>query len=267
MIVTSPTHRWVTQAFAYCVEPIAISSPYVGDYLKQAIAALDGSLPVRLLTRTLLSDFASRASDLDAVHGIAERAGGILSLSSLHAKVYIVGTSRALVTSANATFSGMHRNRECGVEITDSNEVIRLRALIDSGFGTSPRPKLWTADELKELRPSVEALRATLPKVTKREQTALEMAPVIRLRRRELSRVVETFSGWLRLTLEGISQLESDTFNIEEVYQICLPLAKTVFPANQHVREKLRQQMQRLRDLGLVAFLGRGRYQFLATTS
>jgi hypothetical protein len=31
-------------------------------------------------------------------------------------------------------------------------------------------------------------------------------------------------------------------------------------PDNRHVREKIRQQLQVLRDLGFVEFLGRGRY-------
>ncbi|MBI5242579.1 MAG: hypothetical protein HY922_02705 [Elusimicrobia bacterium] len=32
-------------------------------------------------------------------------------------------------------------------------------------------------------------------------------------------------------------------------------------PNNRHVRPKIRQQLQVLRDLGFVAFLGRGRYR------
>ena len=32
-------------------------------------------------------------------------------------------------------------------------------------------------------------------------------------------------------------------------------------PDNRHVRDKIRQQLQVLRDLGLVEFLGRGRYR------
>jgi type II restriction enzyme len=34
-------------------------------------------------------------------------------------------------------------------------------------------------------------------------------------------------------------------------------------PENRHVRDKLRQQLQVLRDLGLIEFLGRGRYRRL----
>jgi type II restriction enzyme len=32
-------------------------------------------------------------------------------------------------------------------------------------------------------------------------------------------------------------------------------------PDNRHVRDKIRQQLQVLRNLGLVEFLGRGRYR------
>ncbi|MBZ5564268.1 MAG: hypothetical protein LAP13_17830 [Acidobacteriia bacterium] len=32
-------------------------------------------------------------------------------------------------------------------------------------------------------------------------------------------------------------------------------------PDNLHVRDKIRQQLQRLRDLGLVEFLGGGKYR------
>ena len=224
MIVTSPTHRWLKEALGKCDGSIAICSPYVGAYLNEMVGVVD-------------NDFASRASDLEAVRGIAKRTGGVLSLSSLHAKVYVIGLDRALVTSANGTFSGMYRNRECGVEITKQDQVSKLRKLIHTGFGTRPKPKLWTAEDLEQLVPSVEALRAALPKVVRREPAAPEMTPIIRLRRAELSRVVETFTGWLRLTLEGISRLGLEEFSMEQVYQICSPLAAASFPANHHVRE------------------------------
>ena len=52
---------------------------------------------------------------------------------------------------------------------------------------------------------------------------------------------------------------------MDDVFAACAPLAAERFPENRHVREKLRQQLQRLRDLGLVLFLGAGRYRRLAT--
>ena len=50
---------------------------------------------------------------------------------------------------------------------------------------------------------------------------------------------------------------------MDQVLAVCAPLAAIRYPDNRHVREKLRQQLQRLRDLGLIAFLGSGHYEKL----
>lgn len=251
-------------AIEECRDSFSISSPYVGSYLSKAISQLDAKVPLILLTRTTLADFASSASDLDAVRAIASRAGNILSLSSLHAKVYVVDKKRALITSANSTFSGMHRNRECGFEVTKRADIESLNGFIRTGFGSSPMPQRWTVDDLDELRLPVERLRAAIPRVAMLRGQGVEALLRIRLPRRQYRELIHGFSGWLQLTLEGISRISSNDFTMNEVMAACAPLAAARFPDNRHVREKLRQQMQRLRDLGLVLFLGNGRYERLA---
>ena len=262
VIIVSPTDRWLKAALSSCRRSFVVASPYVGSYLSKAIASVDESVGVMLLTRTLLSDFASKASDLDAVTAIARRAGNILSLSSLHAKVYVIDR-RALITSANATASGMFRNRECGIEVKSSRAVTELRHFIQRGFGSNQPPQRWTVDDLSALREPVERLREALPR-TARLQEAIEAPPRLELGKRNYSRLIEGFSGWLRLTIEGISRINTTVFSMEDVFEACASLAAIEFPENRHVREKLRQQMQRLRDLGLVSFLGKGRYELLA---
>jgi type II restriction enzyme len=53
--------------------------------------------------------------------------------------------------------------------------------------------------------------------------------------------------------------LHSRHFSLAEVYDRSDELQR-LHPNNLHVREKIRQQLQRLRDMGLVEFLGGGRY-------
>ena len=233
----------------------------------RAVSQLNEEISITLLTRTLLVDFASKASDLKALRALAERAGGILSLSSLHAKVYLIDNKRALITSANATHSGMHRNRECGYQLTSASEIRALRRMLLAGFGKSPQPQLWTVQDLDELREPVEKLRAALPRPIVLQAADLEAPRRVELRPRDYSRLINSFSGWLQLTLEGVSRIKSNTFSMDDVFAACAPLAVDRFPDNRHVREKLRQQMQILRDLGLVLFLGSGRYERLASSS
>jgi hypothetical protein len=159
MIVVTPTDKWLKTTLSECNKSFSVSSPYVGTYLQEVVSNLDGDISVTLLTRTILADFASNASDLGAVQALASRTGGVLSLSSLHAKVYVIDNKHALITSANATFSGMYRNRECGFEITRRKDVESLHNLIETGFGTVPKPQVWTVDDLDELREPVERLR------------------------------------------------------------------------------------------------------------
>ncbi len=264
MIVVSPTDVWMAAAMEACKNSLVVSSPYVGAYLAKAIDDLDETVSVTLLTRTTLTDFASNSSDFDAVCDIARRSKGVLSLSALHAKVYVFDQCRALITSANATYSGMYRNRECGFELTKSKHVRELLCHIRSGFGARPAPQLWTLEDLEELRSSIEAIRAAMPRVPNIAQSQTTDAQRVELPRRHFRGLVESLPSWTQLTMEGVSQISSSVFTMEEVWQKCRPLALERFPLNRHVREKLRQQMQRLRNLGLISFLGRGLYERLA---
>jgi len=263
MIIVSPTAQWLKAAFLECSNSLAVSSPYVGAYFGDAVAKLPDKVAVTLLTRTLIADFASYSSDLEAVCRIAKHGAGILSLSSLHAKVYVVDEKKALVTSANATFSGMLKNRECGLEVVSPSEIQTLIGLIHSGFGDTPSPKAWTIEDLEGLREPVRVLRTALPKIKKTKLERVEAIPRVELSRSQHNKFIESFSGWMQLTLAGISQIRSDIFTMDEVWTACASLVQKRFPQNRHPREKLRQQMQRLRDLGLVHFLGKGRYERL----
>ena len=54
--------------------------------------------------------------------------------------------------------------------------------------------------------------------------------------------------------------LNKNEFALQDVYAFAAHLEK-LHPDNRHVPDKIRQQLQVLRDLGFVEFLGRGRYR------
>jgi hypothetical protein len=66
--------------------------------------------------------------------------------------------------------------------------------------------------------------------------------------------------GWTLDVLNVVRALNKNEFTLEDVYSFAGHLAK-LHPANRHVRDKIRQQLQVLRDLGWVEFLGGGRYR------
>lgn len=68
--------------------------------------------------------------------------------------------------------------------------------------------------------------------------------------------------GWLVEVLRCVEAIPSDAFSLQDVYAFEASLRER-YPANANVRPKIRQQLQVLRDKGLVEFLGGGRYRKL----
>ena len=67
--------------------------------------------------------------------------------------------------------------------------------------------------------------------------------------------------GWTLDVWQCIDKLE-DSFSLNQVYAFA-DLLKLKHPENNHVNDKIRQQLQVLRDKGIVEFIGRGHYRKL----
>lgn len=66
--------------------------------------------------------------------------------------------------------------------------------------------------------------------------------------------------GWLLDVMNCIEQFGTREFLLEEVYSFERDLARK-HPNNSHIKDKIRQQLQMLRDRGYVEFLSRGAYR------
>lgn len=66
--------------------------------------------------------------------------------------------------------------------------------------------------------------------------------------------------GWLLDTLNCVNSIAPNVFTLEMVYQFEGELALK-HPNNHNIRAKLRQQLQQLRDRGVITFLGNGHYR------
>jgi type II restriction enzyme len=79
-------------------------------------------------------------------------------------------------------------------------------------------------------------------------------------RLRPLGKLQVEKRGWTLDVLQVVQSLGKLEFTLADVYAHTDALAK-LHPNNAHVRDKIRQQLQVLRDLGLLKFLGDGSYR------
>ena len=66
--------------------------------------------------------------------------------------------------------------------------------------------------------------------------------------------------GWILDLMSCIDMIKKNTFALEDVYKFEEHL-KQKYPSNNFIKDKIRQQLQYLRDKGIIEFVGRGIYK------
>ena len=87
---------------------------------------------VQVITRFNLGDFADRVSDVAALRKLLKAGARVRGVRNLHAKLYLFGKKRAIVTSCNLTEAALSRNHELGIVTTDGTIIQKCLEYFDN---------------------------------------------------------------------------------------------------------------------------------------
>lgn len=68
--------------------------------------------------------------------------------------------------------------------------------------------------------------------------------------------------GWILDIMKCIEMLRKTEFTLQEIYDF-EPVLKRKYPNNNFIKDKIRQQLQFLRDKGFLEFVSSGKYRIL----
>lgn len=128
---------------------VRIVCPFIKKSTAERLLAHGKPKALQVITRFNLDDFGARVSDISALRLLLESGAQIRGLRNLHAKLYLLGSSHAIVTSANLTEAAMSRNHELGVVAEDLGDVGVCRQYFDNLWGRAgqdlqaPRLEEW----------------------------------------------------------------------------------------------------------------------------
>lgn len=129
-LVDSHWESELSEAMSFDSSALRLVSPFI--MLGPAFRLLSlGPESVRVITRFNLNDFASGVSDPRALRHLLQGGASVRGIRNLHAKLYLFGSRRAIVTSANLTDSGLRRNAEFGVLTDDAAAIESCIAYFD----------------------------------------------------------------------------------------------------------------------------------------
>lgn len=87
---------------------------------------------IKTITRFNLSDFAAGVSDIESLRMLLNKQAYVRGVRNLHAKLYLFGNRRVMLTSANLTRAAFSGNHELGIISDDSGVIDTCREYFEN---------------------------------------------------------------------------------------------------------------------------------------
>jgi len=156
---------------------LLIVCPFIKDAEADFIAdRLGTNAHVRALTDLRMDSVVTNALDVEALLTLSRFSVNkqVLTLSGLHAKVFVADRKRAIITSGNLTQSGLDRNHEYGVAVSDAKMVGQVRR--DMGVWMQASVAVDAASLKKIARLAKQAIKSRKQANLSKQELALQQA-------------------------------------------------------------------------------------------
>ena len=260
-ILTNPWKKDFLNLVEDAKQSIKITSPFVKENIcKELFDVKNRQTTFELITSFKLANALSGSLDLSGLEYVLNNEGIVKNYPRLHSKIYLFDEKKAVITSGNLTNGGLLTNFEYGIFIDDE----KLVANISKDFNILSNSEITGIVKREHILKANEIL-SKIPKVS------LPKIPVVDIETPEMSfdivedatnSISSSLSGWKLDVFICLISINKQEFTLNEVYFFEKKL-KAMYPNNQNVKAKIRQQIQFLRDLGLIEFLANGKYKKL----
>lgn len=258
-LIKSPWENVLLDLVEQTEESLRFTSPFIKSKpVEKMISAKGNDVSIECITSFKLMNFYRKSSDLKALNTILDNNGIVRNHQPLHSKIYVFDETHAIVTSGNLTYGGLNTNYEYGVLIRDKNNVSSIIQDFHDIFNNSITGKITSenienAEQIIQATPREKGVKFKSLPHEEDESDILDVG---------LSPIVENLTGWKLEVFNCLESIENRTFGLNETYKFEDVLSEK-YPDNRNIKDKIRQQLQYLRDLGLIEFKERGVYRKL----
>lgn len=260
-VITTPWKDTFLELVSKSKKSIKITSPFVKETIcNELLSAKKSTSKIELITSFKLGTIHSGSLDINAIESIINSNGIVKNFSRLHSKIYLFDEREVIISSGNLTNGGLVNNYEYGIYSNDKSFVSKVVSDFNSLSNNENTGRILIKHLLEANR-----ILSKLPKVQNEMISNInfdipeEKNDVLFISNEKIS---SSLKGWKLEIFNCINSISNDFFSLADVYQFESHL-KTKYPKNNEIAPKIRQQLQNLRDIGLIEFLGNGTYKKL----
>lgn len=238
---------------------IKLCAPYVkNDIVETIFSTKKSDVQLEIISNFSLPNFYKGSSDLEAFKQSLNHKSKVYNCQTLHAKIYIFDERYTIITSANLTTSGFRRNVEYDVFI-DQKDLVEKSVTDYIKICEQPQTGKINDKHILQIQHLLNSLQP------KENQSMDEMdlyTEVDNVLDGDTEGIKNSLSEWKKLIFNVLNSIGNETFTLKDVYGL-ENLFKEAYPNNKTIRASIRRNLQELRDLGLIKFVGNGEYKKL----
>lgn len=258
-IINEPMENIFYNLIAESKRTVKLCAPYIKEnVMKNIYKYIKSRVRIDILTNFSLPNFYYGSSDIEAFKYPISYNDNIYNYQLLHAKLYIFDDKYSIITSANLTNSGFQRNLEYGILINDKALVGQTikdynRYTTHNNTGIIDLNIINEANKILKSIPEYEGINY------RKQEFKTEIDNILDV---DIDLIKQSLSNWKMITIDVINLINKDEFSLSDLYAK-EKVFKHEYPDNNTVRDSIRRNLQELRDIGLVKFLGNGKYKRL----
>lgn len=273
-VLTSPWLNKFKTLIASTRNHFIFTSPFIKyPAVKMIMDSKCASCHIHGITSFRLRSFERGASDLNAIKLLYENGAILKNIANLHAKIYVFDRSCAIISSANLTPAGLNFNIEMGLYIKDRTLVKKIGHYVESISADTTSAFSITDEIINESQNILNSIPCRRYDQADRKRKAnIHQLETMLFKKDDSSEdkifqagipaIIKGLSGWRRDVFQCLVNIKGNEFSLKDIYKHENMLFKN-HPDNFNVRAKIRQQLQLLRDVGLLEFTERGVYRKL----
>lgn len=265
-IVKSPWQNVFIKLIRNAKKRIHLASPFIKSVTADTISKNlpKRNLDLKYITSFKLEYFLRGSSDIKAFRILDLNNVQLKNIYKLHAKLFIFDET-AIVTSGNLTRNGLNYNIEYGLLvrgqlvgniINDFQAIWRNPECYRINSGILNRAEKIIHDSPKRYAEKIS------PEDRRLFDDDLPDPQPNDLYSGGIESITENLTAWEREIFQCVDEIESGIFKLSQIYLFEARL-QSKFPRNHHIKDKIRQQLQNLRDIGLIEFVEPGIYRKL----
>lgn len=239
-------------------QSIKMTSPFIKENICDEIISIKNEKTrINLITSFKILNLYSGSLDINGVEKLMNIDSTIKNYSRLHSKIYIFDNKRAIISSGNLTNGGLVNNYEYGIYLDEKSFVNKI---VDD-FESLSNNEITGTIKLSDIQ-TVRKILSKIPKSTKFQTPKFSFEKTHDVLKINTQNIASNLNGWKKQIFIILDKIEEQVFNLSDVYKFENELL-VKYPNNNNIKDKVRQQLQLLRDLSLIEFLGNGEYKKL----